>query len=178
MRHRLGAGLWEIFVPELLPGTVYKFEIGAQGKLLPLKADPFAFQSELRPKTASVVANPEPFAWSDADYLKRRSENDQHRSPISIYEVHLGSWKRHVGGLADTIVDANEAALEQASATGIQFAPVDVPTLSRAIERSVRLYADRKAWISVQKAGMKTDVSWEKSAARYTMLYKNLLHRS
>lgn len=84
----------------------------------------------------------------------------------------------HVGGLADTIVDANEAALEQGSATGIQFAPVDAPTLARAIERSVRLYADRKAWISVQKAGMKADVSWEKSAARYAMLYKSLLHRS
>ena len=84
----------------------------------------------------------------------------------------------HVGGLADTIVDANEAALEQGSATGIQFAPVDVPSLTRAIERSVRLYADRKAWTGLQKAGMKTDVSWEKSAARYALLYKNLLHRS
>lgn len=84
----------------------------------------------------------------------------------------------HVGGLADTIVDANEAALEQGSATGIQFAPVDAPSLARAIERSVRIYADRKAWNSIQKAGMKTDVSWEKSAARYAMLYKSLLHRS
>lgn len=84
----------------------------------------------------------------------------------------------HVGGLADTIVDANEAALERESATGIQFAPVDAPSLQRAIERSVRLYGDRKAWNSIQKAGMKTDVSWEKSAARYAMLYKTLLHRS
>lgn len=84
----------------------------------------------------------------------------------------------HVGGLADTIVDANEAALEQGSATGIQFAPVDAPSLLRAIERSVRLYADRKAWSSIQKAGMKSDVSWEKSAARYALLYKTLLHRN
>lgn len=84
----------------------------------------------------------------------------------------------HVGGLADTIVDANEAALEQGSATGLQFAPVDAPSLMRAIERSVRLYADRKAWNGIQKAGMRADVSWEKSAARYAMLYKNVLHRS
>ncbi len=82
----------------------------------------------------------------------------------------------HVGGLADTIVDANEAALDQESATGIQFAPVDVSSLARAIERATRLYADRKAWNNIQKAGMKTDVSWEKSAARYALLYQKLLH--
>lgn len=81
----------------------------------------------------------------------------------------------HVGGLADTIVDANEAALDQESATGIQFTPVDASALARAIERATRLYANRKAWNSIQKAGMKTDVSWEKSAARYALLYKKLL---
>lgn len=81
----------------------------------------------------------------------------------------------HVGGLADTIVDANEAALDQGSATGIQFSPVDTSALMRAIERAIRLYADRKAWNSIQKAGMKTDVSWEKSAARYAQVYQKLL---
>lgn len=99
LRHRAGAGLWEIFIPELEAGAHYKFEIiGAQGTLLPLKADPFAFRSELRPKTASVIATPEPFTWSDTDYLKARSERDQRRSPMAIYEVHLGSWKRHEDG--------------------------------------------------------------------------------
>jgi starch synthase len=81
----------------------------------------------------------------------------------------------HVGGLADTIVDANEAALDQGAATGLQFAPVDTSALARAIERATRLYADRKAWNSIQKAGMKADVSWEKSAARYAQLYKRVL---
>lgn len=81
----------------------------------------------------------------------------------------------HVGGLADTIVDANEAALDQESATGIQFTPVDASALQRAIERTTRLYADRKAWNSIQKAGMKTDVSWERSAQRYALLYQKLL---
>ena len=99
MRHRLGAGMWEIFIPELGPGTVYKFEIvGAQGRLVPLKADPYAFASELRPKTASVVAKPEPFEWSDGDYLSRRSRRDARREPMSIYEVHLGSWKQTAEG--------------------------------------------------------------------------------
>ncbi len=81
----------------------------------------------------------------------------------------------HVGGLADTIVDANEAALDQQAATGLQFAPVDTSSLARAIDRAIRLYADRKAWNSIQTAGMKTDVSWEKSAARYAQLYKRVL---
>ncbi|MGE0006252.1 MAG: glycogen synthase GlgA [Parvibaculaceae bacterium] len=81
----------------------------------------------------------------------------------------------HVGGLADTVVDANEAALERDSATGLQFAPVDRSALARAIDRAIRLYADRKAWNSIQKAGMKTDVSWEKSARRYAALYRKLL---
>ncbi|MGE3875690.1 MAG: 1,4-alpha-glucan branching protein GlgB, partial [Parvibaculaceae bacterium] len=99
MRHRQGAGLWEIFIPELEAKTVYKFEIiGAQGALQPLKADPLAFQSELRPKTASVIASPERFAWSDADYLGIRAQKDHRRSPMAIYEVHLGSWKRHGDG--------------------------------------------------------------------------------
>ena len=99
MRHRHGAGLWEMFIPELEPRTVYKFEIiGAAGALLPLKADPLAFQSELRPKTASVIASPEAYAWNDADYLKARAQKDHRRSPMAIYEVHLGSWRRHGDG--------------------------------------------------------------------------------
>ena len=81
----------------------------------------------------------------------------------------------HVGGLADTIVDANEAALDQESATGLHFTPVNASSLGYAIERATRLYADSKAWHSMQKAGMKTDVSWEKSAARYARLYQKLL---
>jgi 1,4-alpha-glucan branching enzyme len=98
MRHRT-SGVWEIFIPDLAPGTVYKYEIvGAQGKLLPLKADPFAFTSEMRPKTASVVADPKPFVWDDAVHLRARESRDARRAPMSIYEVHLGSWRRHDDG--------------------------------------------------------------------------------
>jgi starch synthase len=80
-----------------------------------------------------------------------------------------------VGGLADTIIDANEAALDRENATGLHFAPADTSALARAITRAIRLYADRNAWNSIQKAGMKTDVSWEKSAERYARLYRKLL---
>ena len=99
MRVRLDTGIWEVFIPNVGPGTIYKFEIvGADGRLRPLKADPFAFQSELRPRTASVVADPTPFEWTDQAYLEERARKDWRRTPVSIYEVHLGSWRRRADG--------------------------------------------------------------------------------
>lgn len=96
MRVRHDTGIWEVFAPGLEAGSLYKFEIvGASGELLPLKADPFAQQSELRPQTASVVADPTPFEWTDAAYLREREKVDWRRSPMSIYEVHMGSWRRN-----------------------------------------------------------------------------------
>jgi 1,4-alpha-glucan branching enzyme len=95
MRKRVDSGLWEIFVPDLSPGVFYKYEIlGAQGEILPLKADPFGQQAQLRPSTASVVVAEAPFAWGDADWLERRAKSDWRRAPMAIYEVHLGSWQR------------------------------------------------------------------------------------
>jgi starch synthase len=79
-----------------------------------------------------------------------------------------------VGGLADTIIDANDAALSAGVATGIQFLPVEAPALARAINQAIGLYADRKTWRTMQRRGMKADVSWGKSAAKYAALYKSL----
>ena len=99
MRFRKSTGIWEVFVPAVGPGAIYKYEIvGADGHLLPLKADPFARQSELRPKTSSIVADPKPFEWHDAAYLAERGHSDWRRRPVSIYEVHLGSWRRRADG--------------------------------------------------------------------------------
>jgi starch synthase len=79
-----------------------------------------------------------------------------------------------VGGLADTIIDANDAAVSAGVATGIQFFPVDAAGLDAGLKRGLRLHADPAAWESLQKRGMKHDVSWEKSAARYADIYKSL----
>ena len=79
-----------------------------------------------------------------------------------------------VGGLADTIIDANDAAVSAGVATGIQFHPVDAAGLDGALKRALRLYADPPALESLQKRGMKHDVSWHKSAARYAGIYKSL----
>ena len=98
MRKRLDIGVWEIFVPGATLGQGYKYELlSLGGKLLPLKSDPYGFAAELRPNTASRVARVDNFQWTDAAYLKRRETLDQRRSPMSIYEVHLGSWKRKDG---------------------------------------------------------------------------------
>jgi 1,4-alpha-glucan branching enzyme len=112
MRHRAETGIWEIFIPAAQPGAQYKYEIiGKEGSLLPLKADPYAQQSELRPKTASVVADPAPFNWTDAAYMEARKARDYRREPMSVYEVHLGSWRKRPDGgflsyeqLADQLV--------------------------------------------------------------------------
>ena len=80
----------------------------------------------------------------------------------------------HTGGLADTVIDANHAALAAKVATGIQFSPVTATGLLQAIRRALHLYADQKVWTQLQKQGMKSDVSWEKSAERYAALYSSL----
>ncbi|MCB1516708.1 MAG: 1,4-alpha-glucan branching protein GlgB [Hyphomicrobiaceae bacterium] len=99
MRKRMDTGIWEIFVPGLDKYEIYKFEIiGAQGTLLPLKSDPMGQQAEMRPKTASIVPNPDPFEWTDEAYMAKRSQADWRRKPMSIYEVHLGSWRRRPDG--------------------------------------------------------------------------------
>ncbi|RBP11907.1 1,4-alpha-glucan branching enzyme [Roseiarcus fermentans] len=99
MRKRFDSGLWEIFVPHIGPGAVYKYELtGPAGNLLPLKADPFGFEAELRPSTASVVADSADFEWTDHDYMKSRGDGAPRRKPMTIYEVHLGSWKRRPDG--------------------------------------------------------------------------------
>ncbi len=79
------------------------------------------------------------------------------------------------GGLADTIIDANDAALVAGSGTGFQFTPVDAPSLESALIRAIRLHNDRALWTGMQKRGMETDVSWQRSALAYASLYRNLL---
>ncbi|WP_064694308.1 1,4-alpha-glucan branching protein GlgB [Rhizobium aegyptiacum] len=99
MRFRADSGIWEIFAPDVPLGVAYKFEIrGHDGVLLPLKADPFARRSELRPKTASIAAAELEQVWEDEAHLKHWRETDKRRQPISIYEVHAGSWQRRQDG--------------------------------------------------------------------------------
>lgn len=95
MRSLGSSGIWEMFVPGLQAGQKYKFEIKIQDGSIQLKSDPYAYSSELRPYTASVVADVESFAWEDQEWMQKRKERKDEAKPFNIYEVHLGSWKRH-----------------------------------------------------------------------------------
>jgi len=99
MRLRRDTGIWEIFVPDLGEDEPYKFEIvGGDGELLPLKADPFAFRSELRPATASITTAPLAHEWGDEPHRAFWRQADIRRQPVSIYELHAGSWQRDENG--------------------------------------------------------------------------------
>ena len=97
MRLRYGAGMWELFIPRLSTGERYKFEIaGADGAIVQ-KADPLARQTEVPPATASIVAPRPDYRWTDGDWMEDRARRHAPDAPISIYEVHAGSWMRPDG---------------------------------------------------------------------------------
>jgi 1,4-alpha-glucan branching enzyme len=96
MRSLGSSGVWELFVPGLQGGEKYKFEIRTQSDDLKIKADPYALFSEVRPKTASQIADISTFKWTDASWMEKRKQTSLD-VPINIYEVHLGSWKKEHG---------------------------------------------------------------------------------
>lgn len=97
MRSMGSSGIWELFIPEVGEGTRYKFEIRpSHGGPRLLKADPYAFRSEVPPATASVVHELKHFQWTDGAWMEARAQGEPHRKPWSVYEVHLGSWRRVV----------------------------------------------------------------------------------
>ena len=97
MRLHPSCGVWDLFLPGVKPDEPYKFEVkGPNGEHLPLKADPYAERMEFRPSTASLVTAKPKHDWRDAEWMQRRQQTNDRTAPISIYEVHLGSWRRHV----------------------------------------------------------------------------------
>jgi 1,4-alpha-glucan branching enzyme len=95
MRRRVEAGVWELFVPDVEPGSPYKFELlGASGEVLPLKSDPLAFATERPPSTSSVVQGLVRHRFADDAWLAGRSQGDPRAKPMSVYECHVGSWRR------------------------------------------------------------------------------------
>ncbi|NWF51480.1 MAG: 1,4-alpha-glucan branching enzyme, partial [Nitrospirae bacterium] len=98
-RHQMrvlgSSGIWELFIPGLEEEVLYKFQIKSRfKKQIMEKADPYAFYFELRPKSASIVYNINKYKWNDKEWMKMRSRKNWLESPVSIYEVHLGSWMR------------------------------------------------------------------------------------
>ncbi|WP_209427783.1 1,4-alpha-glucan branching protein GlgB [Pararhodobacter sp. SW119] len=128
MRRRHGVGLWELFLPGLSAGEIYKYEvIGPHGDRLPLKADPVGFAHEAPPETASVISGLPDHAWTDADWMEARPARQDRHAPISIYEVHPGSWRR---GDGNTYLDYDAMAeqlcdyVTEMGFTHVEFLPI------------------------------------------------------
>lgn len=94
MRLHPGSGIWELFIPGLGEGSLYKYEIKTRYKDFTVaKSDPVGFASQIRPNTASVVKNINKYDWQDVSWMDNRQVNQSVKQPISVYEVHLGSWR-------------------------------------------------------------------------------------
>ncbi|MER8907187.1 1,4-alpha-glucan branching protein GlgB [Mesorhizobium sp. M0854] len=128
MRVRRDTGIWELFIPDIGAGRPYKYEIiGPDGVRLPLKADPFAFKSELRPATASVTALPPAHEWGDEAHRNYWRNADHRREAVSIYEVHAGSWRLHDDGSFlswDELADRLIPYVVETGFTHIEFMPI------------------------------------------------------
>lgn len=128
MRLRGDTGIWEIFLPGVTSGQAYKYEIvGKNGEMLPLKADPFARRSELRPRTASMTTGEIEQVWEDDAHRAFWSKADPRRQPISIYEVHAGSWQRRDNGEMlswDELADRLIPYCVDMGFTHIEFLPI------------------------------------------------------
>ena len=109
------SGIYELFVPGLGVGQLYKFAITTHTGTILFKADPYAFSAEYRPGTASVTADIRGFKWNDSKWMESRAGTDPVKAPISIYEVHLGSWKKKNRPEKDGYYTYKEAAAELAA---------------------------------------------------------------
>ncbi|MEB2287109.1 MAG: 1,4-alpha-glucan branching protein GlgB [Anaerolineae bacterium] len=100
MRLHPDAGIWELFIPGLDEWTAYKYDLRTRtGGYQTQKTDPYGFAQEMRPRTASLVVDLDRYEWGDVTWMEARPARNPLRAPMSIYEVHLGSWRRKTGGL-------------------------------------------------------------------------------
>lgn len=112
MQRLSGGQNWEIFIPGLTEGAIYKYAITAASGEILMKADPYAFFSEVRPNTASVVVDMDKYVWHDKDWQRSKEHGSSYEKPMLIYEVHMGSWQRNAEGefltyreTADRLID-------------------------------------------------------------------------
>jgi 1,4-alpha-glucan branching enzyme len=129
MRRHVDAGIWELFIPGLDEWTLYKYDLRSQvNGYHTQKTDPYGFFDEMRPRTASIVVDLDRYAWGDGDWLEQRAHQNPLREPMSIYEMHLGSWRRKTDGLEwltyREIADALVPYIKDLGYTHIELMPV------------------------------------------------------
>lgn len=114
MKPLADSGIWEAFVPDIAAGELYKYAITTKSGKILFKADPYAFSAECRPGTASITTDISGYQWSDDAWIEKRGSGDPLNAPMSIYEVHLGSWRRKNRPENDGFYTYVEAAKELA----------------------------------------------------------------
>jgi len=127
MRPRGATGIWELFIPGLEEWEIYKYEIRSHlNDYLVEKTDPVGFASEMRPKTASLVFDIDKYQWQDQAWMKKRKQTNALDAPISVYEVHLGSWKQKDGRWLSyrELVDELIAYVKEMAYTHIELLPI------------------------------------------------------
>lgn len=127
MKKIKSSGIWELFIPEMTENQLYKYAIGTLQGEITYKADPYAYLSELRPKTASVVYDLEGYSWKDTAWQKKKRESLAFDKPMMIYEVHLGSWRRNADGSLmnyRAIADELVAYVKDMGYTHIELLPI------------------------------------------------------
>ncbi len=128
MRMHPGAGVWEIFIPNAPASAPYKYEvISKSGQLLPLKSDPVAFAQELPPATGSRIHGLPRRQWADQEWMTRRHRANARDAPMSIYEVHLGSWRRGEDGAFfdyDRLADELVSYVKDLGFTHVELLPI------------------------------------------------------
>ena len=145
------SGVWAAFVPDTCPGELYKYEIRTQSDDIILKADPCAFYSEMRPGTASIVCELDTYQWNDDEWMKSRDAGSTFDKPVSIYEVHLGSWARADDNrfltyreLADKLV----SYAREMGYTHIELLPVsEHPSMIPGATRCGLLFCYQPLWV-------------------------------
>jgi 1,4-alpha-glucan branching enzyme len=131
MRSLGSSGVWELFIPGVAAGSRYKYELVTSDGRLILKADPMAYGTEVPPDTASVITGPSAHVWGDAEWIAARAATDSLHRPMSIYEMHLGSWRHGPDGEGGTrpltyleLADALPDHLDTLGFTHVEFMPV------------------------------------------------------
>ena len=122
-------GVWEIFIPGIGEGEVYKYEIkGPSGELLPLKTDPFGFRAEKLPGIASIVHDPDRYEWGDGAWMEGRAAHNALDAPMAAYEMHLGSWRRNPDGTYYTYEQLAEELVPYVAGLGYTHVEMLPPT--------------------------------------------------